>query len=521
MNAVLLRKRWLIAILAVLVAAVGVSAFLSLNSSRRQRSISKRFRDVSGDHESQEEEPTTVKVVRPKFQKTFARTVSGPAYVEAYYTADLFAHVAGTVKYIEKNIGERVVEGELLVEIDVPDLLQELSQKEAYVKQAQVGLTAAEADIATLQAEEKTGYTAIDVKLAELDREKALRDLRKVQMLRFKGLAEKGTVAPETADEKYQEYRSCEAACKGAEAGVTKARLDLVILAAKISAARANAEVQKQRVAVAQADMNRLRAQVEFARIRAPFNGVIVSRTADPGSFIQNANTGRTQSFLSLVRMDKVTVAMQVPEGAAPYVSPETQAYISMETEAGKPIRNLKGSVSRFAPFLDPERGRTMRLEVDLYNPPERGYRRSVTRGVSAMLGTLCASSPYEAVSLFQAGRNVWNRPGLLRPGMYGTMKLVLQKYKDVYLIPSGAVFSRQGKTHLFLVRDGIAHRVPIRVQLDDGVQARVAFLVREEDPDSGEEEVLHDLTGDEDIIASGQGEIAEGQEVEAVRSEW
>lgn len=521
MKNLLRRKPWLVAVALLVVTGVFASTFVASRTVRRQRSALKRQRAISADQETQEEEITTVKVIRPRFQKTFSRTVSGPAYVEAFYTADLFAHVAGAVKYVEKNIGERVVQGELLVEIDVPDLFQELVQKEAYVKQAQVALVAAEADVVTLKAQEKTGYTAIDVKLADLEREKALRDLRKTQMLRFKALAEKNTVAPETADEKYQEYRSCEASCKSAEASVTKARLDIDILRAKIAAAEANTEVQRQRIAVAQADMNRLSAQVEFARLRAPFNGIIVSRNVDPGSFVQNAATGRTQPIMSLVRMDKVTVAMQVPESAAPYVNAETQATIFMENEVGKPIRNLKGNVSRFAPFLDPERGRTMRLEVDLYNPPERGYRRSVTRGVSAMLATLGASGPYDAACLFHAGRTIWNRPGLLRPGMYGTMKLVLQRYKDVYLIPSGAVVSQQGRTFIFMVQDGVAKRLPARVQLDDGMLARVALLDREENPESGEEEVLRELTGNEDIIASGQGEITDGQEVLAVRSEW
>lgn len=522
MKRLLLRKEVLLTGVAILVVGIAAAAILGSRGHRPARSISKRNSEITSD-EAQEEDVTTVKVVRPKFKKTFSRTVSGfSAYVEAYYKADLFAHVAGPVKFIEKNIGDRVVEGELLVEIDVPDLLQELTQKQALIKQAEAALTSAQANVATLQAEEKTGPIAIDLKLAELDREKSLRDLSKTQMLRYKGLAEReGSVAKETVDEKIQAYRASEAACKGAEVAVKKARLDLEILAAKIVAAQSDAEVQKQRVAVAQADMKRLQSQVDFARIRAPFNGVIVSRNVDPGSFVQNATTGRTQPFLSLVRIDKITVTMQVPESAAPYISPETQASITMETGSGKPIRNLKGTVSRFAPYLDPERGRTMQLEVDLYNPPERGYKRSVTRGVSAMLGVLGATGPIEAADLFHAGRTVWNRPGLLRPGMYGTMKLYLQKFNNVYLVPSGAVYSQQDKSYLFLVKDGVAHRAPVRVQLDDGVQAKVAFLVHDENPEAGDDEVLRELTGDEDIIASGQGEVAEGQQVLAVRAEW
>src|SRR5262245_12347466 len=64
-----------------------------------------------------------VKTVLPKKDKAFVRAITGPAYVEAFYRADLFAHVAGPVKYVEKDIGDTVTGGELLVEIDVPDLI--------------------------------------------------------------------------------------------------------------------------------------------------------------------------------------------------------------------------------------------------------------------------------------------------------------------------------------------------------------------------------------------------------------
>lgn len=516
----ILRRRsiWVCSSLALI--SIAALWFAGTRGGRR-RAYAEEIGLTGEETESQEAEATTVKVVRPKFQKTFSRTVSGPAYVEAFFKADLFAHVAGPVKFIEKNIGDRVVEDELLVEIDVPDVVKELSQKEALVKQAEAAEEAAEAAVVTLRAQERIGHTAIEEKEAQLDRDKALRDFRKSQAIRFKSLSTQGTVAPETAEEKLQEYQVSEASCKSAEVGVKKARLDLEILAAKVAAARVDVLVQKQRVAVSRADRDRLRAQVEFARIRAPFNGVIVARNVDPGSFVQNATSARTQPFLSLVRIDKVTVAMQVPESAAPYVTSQTQAQISIETDAGKPIRNLRGTVTRFSPFLDADRGRTMRLEVDLYNPPERGYRRSVTRALTAMMGTLGATSPLEAGCLFHAGRSVWNRPGLLRPGMYGIMKLTLQKYSNVHLIPGGAVISQDGHTYIYIVRDGVARRVPVQVQLEDGATAKVAIIVREEDPETGQEEVLRELTGEEEIIASGQGEIADGQEVRAVRADW
>jgi hypothetical protein len=61
-----------------------------------------------------------------------------------------------------------------------------------------------------------------------------------------------------------------------------------------------------------------------------------------------------------------------------------------------------------------------------------------------------------------------------------------------------------------------------VRVQLDDGVEAKVARKLQRKNPKTGlPEELLQDFTGDEEIIRSGQGEIADGQMVKPTLVEW
>src|SRR5690348_1307710 len=74
-----------------------------------------------------EETRIPVKTVHPKLLPQFIRTIKEPAYVEAYEEARLFAQVAGQVKRIDKNIGDLVTEGEVLVEIDVPELQHQVA----------------------------------------------------------------------------------------------------------------------------------------------------------------------------------------------------------------------------------------------------------------------------------------------------------------------------------------------------------------------------------------------------------
>jgi hypothetical protein len=112
-------------------------------------------------------------------------------------------------------------------------------------------------------------------------------------------------------------------------------------------------------------------------------------------------------------------------------------------------------------------------------------------------------------------GKDPLGRSQHLMADMYGKMTLILQTFGDTYLIPSQAILREGGRTCLYLVEEGKAHRVPVAVQVDDGNLAKVERL--------GEHgEVLGDLTGKEVVIVSNQEELTEGQPVRpAPLEEW
>lgn len=66
----------------------------------------------------------TAKVIRPKAAASVPITVDQLAVVEPYYRADLRARASGLVKAVRYDIGSRVKKGEVLVEIEVPELEQ-------------------------------------------------------------------------------------------------------------------------------------------------------------------------------------------------------------------------------------------------------------------------------------------------------------------------------------------------------------------------------------------------------------
>lgn len=522
---------------AVLIGAgVGLALLLPSRAGETSRTDAGRASDRS--EQAITEEAILVQAVRPRCDPSFVISIQQLASVEAYYQADLRSRVAGPVKFVQKDIGDPVTQGTLLVEIDVPDLVQEVSQKRALVQQARAELVEAENDLHTMEAAVEAARTQVDEKLADLDRTAALRDFCNAQLKRTRALAEREAITMELVEEKLKEFQAAEAARKGGEVSVRRARLDLRVAEARVATTRAGLETRRAHIAVAEEDRKRVEALADLAKVRAPFDGIITRREVDPGAFVQNAATAHTEPLVSVARTDIVTVVMRVPDNAAPFVTLNTEAEIQLD---GLPGRVIRGRVTRFSPSIR-DKDRTMRVEVDLYNGTEAEYHRFAARAVATFLSPMSTSGPCPTLTLTAASRGVWGQnvkgsedpfpllakadgdyPGghILLPGLTGYMRLLLHRFPNAYLLPSSSIFNLGGKPYIEEVRDGTAHLMPVRVQMNDGRLAKVAVIVSEANPKLGAQEVFQELTGKEQIIISRQAEIGEGQAVKTALVSW
>jgi RND family efflux transporter MFP subunit len=78
----------------------------------------------------------SVVLVEPK-QGMADQTLSLPGDIQAYFEAPIYARVSGYLKSWQEDIGAHVTQGQLLAEIDTPDLDQQLNQAKADLAQAQ------------------------------------------------------------------------------------------------------------------------------------------------------------------------------------------------------------------------------------------------------------------------------------------------------------------------------------------------------------------------------------------------
>jgi multidrug resistance efflux pump len=485
------------------------------------------------DAPSAEDARPLVKVVHPRKDANVRITVEDPAAaVDPFFRADLRARASGLVRMVTKNIGDRVHKGDLLIDIDVPELERDVAQKAAVVNQRLEELRVATAKYDVTGAAKEVAKVGVRQRHAEVVAAEATRDFRQLRFERFKVMAKRGSLPEGALDEEERDYKASEAVVLAADAAEARARADLTEVDFKIEAADADIKLSRALVEVARRDLDRARAVADYTRVVAPFDGVVIRRTVDPGSFVQNATTGASEPLISVARTDLVTVVARVPDNAAPYVAEGIPALIRVDELPGMTIA---ARVTRFSPAVT-SLDRTLRIEVDLFTGSPRAferYRETMIGGGLAGLGltdpvTCAAVSATDARWL--AGLAKGERDGLptrvpagraLLPGMTGSARFTLDTFGDAYVIPSAAVYTRGGKPYVLAVVGEKTRQLPVKVQVDDGRVAKVAVLTRKPDPSGGQREVLEELTGAEDIVVARQLELEVGAAVRAVPTDW
>jgi RND family efflux transporter MFP subunit len=170
---------------------------------------------------------------------------------------------------------------------------------------------------------------------------------------------------------------------------------------------------------------------VDNAMIRAPFDGVVTDRWVDPGSLIQTGTSSQSAGarIARIINIRTIRFAVAIPERDAPSITVGSEAVVRFPDRAGKEYR---GRVARYAWTVDPAT-RTMAAQIEFPNPE------------------------YE-----------------VRPGMYGTAEITIEKIGDALVVPSEAVLFSGKDRYVWVVDGDRARRVAVEVAKDDGVRAEI-----------------------------------------------
>jgi RND family efflux transporter MFP subunit len=169
---------------------------------------------------------------------------------------------------------------------------------------------------------------------------------------------------------------------------------------------------------MSEATLKRLETLRTYTEIRAPFDGTVTERYADPGAFIQQGK------LVSIIDASKVRVVVDIPESEVRFSLPGTEARIHLDA---LPARKLLGKISRSSGVLDTV-SRTMKVEIDLPNSESDIY-----------------------------------------PGMFARVELGLERHPNVLAIPSKAIGSSHDKSFVFVTLGGKVKKIAVTVGTQDG----------------------------------------------------
>jgi RND family efflux transporter MFP subunit len=164
-------------IVAVLVVVTGI---------RAREDASVKLREWTDDQAI-----PTVAVVLPD-AKVLNATIDLPGRLEAYYRAPIFARVSGYLKGWSADIGARVKAGQVIAEIEAPDLDQQLLQARADLASQQASAKLSEATLErrkTLIASNFVSMQEIDERSADLSNKKAAVNSGQANVERLEALA--------------------------------------------------------------------------------------------------------------------------------------------------------------------------------------------------------------------------------------------------------------------------------------------------------------------------------------------
>jgi len=294
--------------------------------------------------------------------------LNATGYVVAQRKAAIASKATGRLEWLGVAEGSRVKEGDVIARIDNRDVV-------AQAQSAQANVRAARAALEQAQAEER-------------DATQALR--------RNQDLAGKGFVSPATVD-------------------AARARFD-----------RAVAGVANARAAIGAAEANARNAQVavDYTLIRAPFDGVILSKSANVGDMVTpfSSATDSKGAVVTMADMDTLEVEADVSESSLSKVRVGQPAEILLDA---LPDVRFRGHISRMVPTVDRAKATVMtKVRFDRIDP-------RVLPEMSAKVAFL-------------------------------SQEVAPEQQKPLVAVAQGAIVPRDGRNVVFVVRDGRADAVPV-----------------------------------------------------------
>jgi RND family efflux transporter MFP subunit len=366
------------ALLGILVAAAVVGGLLPRLT--RQKALL-----TASDARAEERPLVEVAIARSAAARG---TLDLPGDMQALVDAPVFARVDGYLRSRLVDYGDRVKAGQLLAEIDTPELDQQIRQAHATISQSQSALKEAQAD---------------------LDLSKANLNLARLTVERWRRLNTRGVVSRQDADQK---------------------EADFAVTEAQVAKSQASINTTQETVRGNEANLQRLEEMKVFARITAPFDGVITNRSVDVGTLINSGNGGAARELFHIAQIQVLRIFVNVPQTNVASMHPGQMAELRVQELPGQVFT---AKVTRIANALDAA-SRAMLTVLEVPNPQ-----------------------------------------GTLMPGMYAQVRFSTGRSEAAVIVPGAVlILGRQGPRVAVVSPDHHIHLRAIRIGQDLGSELEV-----------------------------------------------
>ncbi|MGA2133707.1 MAG: efflux RND transporter periplasmic adaptor subunit [Bryobacteraceae bacterium] len=362
----------------------------------------------------------TEATARPTVEVATARLASArgildlPGDMQALVDSPIFARVDGYLHSRLVDYGDHVKTGQLLAEIDTPELDQQIGQARATLSQTR---------------------SALNEAAANLDLYKANLNLARLTVDRWRRLAKGGVVARQEADQK---------------------EADFAVGEAQVARAQASISTTQETVHANEANLRRLEDMKAFARIIAPFDGVITNRNVDIGTLINSGNSGGARELFHIAQIRVLRIFVNVPQTSVASVHIGQTAELRVQELPGKVFA---AKVTHIANALDTS-SRAMLTVLEVTNPQ-----------------------------------------GVLMPGMYAQLRFATGRTEPTVIVPGDTlILGREGPRVAVIAPDHRVHLRQIRIGQDLGSELEVVAglvpgeLVVANPSDSAREGMLVDV---------------------------
>ena len=368
-------------------------------------------------------------------RKTLTLTTTQPGRIEAFEETPLYAKTAGYVDEVLVDIGDVVKKDQTLIKLSIPELLDDVEQKEALIAQAEAEVKQAESSVVAASAAADTAQSRIKEMEAGIGRAEADYERWKSEHARIKELAEKGSVTKKLEEETHSQLRAAEATTREVTSKAESARTAAYEAQANIGKAQADQGAAEARLRVAKADLAHAKTMLGYTQIKAPYDGTVTRRDVDTGHFVQPASGGTGKPLMVVARTDTVRIFVNVPEMEAPYVDAGDPAKVRVQALSAS---EFDANVVRSSWSLQ-ESNRSIRAEIDVPNPH-----------------------------------------GVMRPGMYATATIKLAERENALVAPAAAILRDADGTACMIVEDGQIVRRPVELGLRSGSEIEIESGVDE-----------------------------------------